>query len=50
MGFFINVSYEIFNVSDEIAFSKYLVYIKFSVKPIFHMVLSHVMRLYFSSR
>jgi len=31
MGFFINVSYEIFNVSDEISFSKYLVYIELNL-------------------
>ncbi len=49
-GFFVNVSYEILNISYEIYFSKSSVYIKFSVKPFSNTVYSHVMRLDFASR
>jgi len=37
-GFFVNVSYEILNISYEIYFSKSSVYIKFSVKTFSNMV------------
>jgi len=50
MGFFINVSNEILNVSYETSFAKSLVNIKFNVKPFLNMVQPYFMRFDFATR